>query len=40
MPTNHIPLSGLRFQAPVKKWLVERYGEQEAEGIWTEATRA
>jgi hypothetical protein len=39
MPTNHIPLSGLRFQAPVKKWLVERYGEQEAEGIWTDVER-
>ena len=34
MTTDHIALEKLPYCKPVKAWLVERYDEQDAAGIW------
>lgn len=39
MPTNHISLPDLRYQGQVREWLIERYGEHEAAGIWADMKR-
>jgi hypothetical protein len=34
MADNHIPVSKLPYRKPVKKWLCERYGNEQAEEVW------
>ncbi|MBR4493701.1 MAG: hypothetical protein IKP14_03240 [Clostridiales bacterium] len=34
MVDNHIPINKLSYRKPVKKWLCERYGKEQAAEIW------
>jgi len=34
MADNHIPVNKLPYRKPVKKWLGERYGQEQSEVIW------
>lgn len=39
MTADHIALSDNPYRKPVKKWLVDRYGEQDAASIWEDVAR-
>jgi hypothetical protein len=34
MADNHIQINKLQYRKPVRKWLCERYGKEQAEVIW------